>query len=182
MGNSAAQRVRLLLISGSTRPGSSNTATLSALAEVAPQGVSTQLYGGLTELPAFVPGDAPAPPAVAALREELAAADAVLFCAPEYAGLLPGSLKNLLEWTVGTADLYEKPVAWITVAPPGRGDGAAASLRTVLGYVGARVIESACARITLPGNAVGADGRIEDEEVRARLGAVVTAVSEFLAD
>ncbi|WP_306796085.1 NAD(P)H-dependent oxidoreductase [Nocardia sp. XZ_19_369] len=27
----------------------------------------------------------------------------VLFCTPEYAGTLPGSLKNLLDWTVGRA-------------------------------------------------------------------------------
>lgn len=42
-----------------------------------------------------------------------AAADAVLFCTPEYAGALPGSFKNLLDWTVGGGETYGKPAAWI---------------------------------------------------------------------
>ena len=37
------------------------------------------------------------------MRAAIAAADAVVFCTPEYAGTLPGSFKNLLDWTVGGA-------------------------------------------------------------------------------
>ena len=107
--------------------------------QVAPAGVSAALYEGLSELPAFNPDDEldgdVVHPAVASMREAFAAADAVLLCTPEYAGTLPGSLKNLLDWTVGNGDLYEKPVAWLNVAPPGRGDGAQATLATVLRYV-----------------------------------------------
>ena len=56
----------------------------------------------------------------AALRAALAAADGVLFCTPEYAGALPGSFKNLLDWTVGGGEMYGQPVAWIYVAADGR--------------------------------------------------------------
>nr|WP_221333274.1 NAD(P)H-dependent oxidoreductase [Nocardia transvalensis] len=171
-----------MLISGSTRPGSTNTAVLRTLAAVAPDGVSAELYTGLTEIPAFVPGDTPSPPAVADLRERLEAADAVLICSPEYAGFMPGSLKNLLEWTVGTADLYEKPVAWINAAADGRGDGAVASLRTVLGYVGADIVESACHRITVLGDMVGPDGTIPDTAVREQLSEVAAAIAGHLTD
>ncbi len=171
---------RILLVSGSTRSGSTNTAALRTFEAVAPQDISTELYIGLADLPAFVPGDGPSPAAVAELRERLAAADAVLFCTPEYAGLLPGSLKNLLEWTVGTADLHEKPVAWINVAAEGRGDGAVASLRTVLGYVGAQIIEPACRRVTVLGAMVGPDGTVADTRVRATLGEVAAALETHL--
>ncbi len=170
--------VRILLVSGSTRPGSTNTAALRTFEAVAPQDVSTEMYTGLPDLPAFVPGDGPAPAAVAELRERLAAADTVLFCSPEYAGLMPGSLKNLLEWTVGTADLYEKPVAWINVAAEGRGDGAVASLRTVLGYVGAEIIEPACRRITVLSAMVGADGTVADPAVRTTLREVAATLHD----
>ncbi|RDI52035.1 NADPH-dependent FMN reductase [Nocardia mexicana] len=173
-------RVRILLVSGSTRPGSTNTAALATFADVVPEDISTEVYTGLADIPAFVPGDGPSPAAVADLRERLAAADAVLFCSPEYAGLMPGSLKNLLEWTVGTADLHEKPVAWINVAADGRGDGAVASLRTVLGYVGAEIIESACPRITVLGAMVGPDGLVADPEVRERLEGVAAAIAGHL--
>ena len=53
----------------------------------------------MATLPHFNP-DAdgePLPAAVANLRAQVAAADAVLFCTPEYAGALPGTFKNLLE-------------------------------------------------------------------------------------
>lgn len=171
--------VHILLISGSTRSGSTNTAALRTLADAAPDGVTTELFDGLLAIPAFVPGDQPSPPAVARLRERLAAADAVLFCTPEYAGLLPGSLKNLLEWTVGTADLHEKPVAWISVAAPPRGAGAVDSLRTVLGYVGADEIESACLRTTVSSSMVGADGMVADAAVRAALTESAAAVAAY---
>jgi NAD(P)H-dependent FMN reductase len=79
------------------------------------------LYEGLANLPAFNPDDdrEPLHPSVAELRQEIARADAVLFCTPEYAGALPGSFKNLLDWTVGGGEVYGKPAAWINVAARG---------------------------------------------------------------
>ena len=40
-------------------------------------------------------------------------ADGVVFATPEYAFGLPGSLKNALDWLVGSGELYEKPVVVI---------------------------------------------------------------------
>jgi chromate reductase, NAD(P)H dehydrogenase (quinone) len=128
-GETLSDSVRVLLISGSTRNGSANTAALVTAAALAPRRVTPVVYGGLAELPAFNPdhdGDL-LPAAAAALRGEIAAAAAVLFCTPEYAGTLPGSLKNLLDWTVGGGELNVKPAAWLNVANPGRGGGATVS-------------------------------------------------------
>ena len=138
-----------LLISGSTRSGSSNTLVLRTLDELDHPGVTTELYDGLTALPAFVPDSDPLPPAVSELLQRIEKADAVVFSTPEYAGGLPGTLKNLLDWTVGGGQMYRKPVAWLDVANPGRGEGARAQLSTVLGYVGARIVEPACIHVTL---------------------------------
>jgi NAD(P)H-dependent FMN reductase len=93
----------ILLVSGSTREGSSNAAALRTAAAVAPDGVRTELYQGLAGLPAFNPDHDvdPLPAPVGEPRARIDAAHAVLFCAPEYAGTLPGSFKNLLDWTVG---------------------------------------------------------------------------------
>ncbi|HWN34903.1 MAG TPA: NAD(P)H-dependent oxidoreductase [Pseudonocardia sp.] len=163
--------VTVLLVTGSTRAASSNSAALRTAVAVAPAGVRTDLHLGLDELPAFNPDldVEPLPPPVAELRARIAAADAVLFCAPEYAGALPGSFKNLLDWTVGGGEMYRKPVAWLTVAPEGRGEGAAAELAVVLGYLGTDVIRSACVRLTLAPGAVGADGAVADAAFRAGL-------------
>jgi len=132
-----------------------------------PDGVTADLYEGLARLPAFVPGDdEPAPPEVAELRRSVDAADVVLFCTPEYAGTLPGSLKNLLDWTVGGGELYGKPVAWVNVAAEGRGGGADATLATVLGYVGANVVTPSPIHLAVERDAVGPDGLIDEEPAR----------------
>jgi len=163
--------MRVLLVSGSTRSGSANTAALVTAAALAPDGVTTALYQGLARLPAFNPdhdGDL-LPDPVAGLRREIEGADAVLFCTPEYAGTLPGSLKNLLDWTVGGGELYGKPVAWLNVAAANRGLGAQQTLASVLGYVGAVVVEPACRHIPVDRSAIGPDGTVTDQRFAAGL-------------
>jgi chromate reductase len=137
---------RILLISGSTRAGSTNTALLRTLQAVAPVDVTATFFQRMTDLPHFNPdddladdaatGNRPLHPAVAALRAEVGTSRAVLFCTPEYAGALPGCFKNLLDWCVGGPEMYGKPVAWINVSPsPAGAEDAHASLAKVLGYL-----------------------------------------------
>jgi chromate reductase len=99
----------------------------------------------------------------------LLVSDAVVFCTPEYAGTLPGSMKNLLDWTVGGTEISAKPVAWVNVAAPGRGRGAIATLETVLGYVGADIVRAACAELPVGREMVDADGVLTDPVVLAGL-------------
>src|SRR5690349_2939895 len=97
-----ADEPRVLLVCGSVRRGSTNRALLATVEALAASlGVTTDLYEALGSLPHFDPDDdvEPLPPAVADLRARLATADALLVCTPEYAGDLPGSFKNLLDWT-----------------------------------------------------------------------------------
>lgn len=49
--------IRILLISGSTRTGSTNTAALRTAQAVAPDELTTVRYGQLSDLPAFNPDD-----------------------------------------------------------------------------------------------------------------------------
>jgi chromate reductase, NAD(P)H dehydrogenase (quinone) len=179
-----ALHASVLLVSGSTRGTSTNTAALRAMLALADERVTAILYQGMAELPAFNPDNDhdPLPPPVAALRKQIAAAAGVLFCTPEYAGALPGSFKNLLDWTVGGGEMDGKPVAWINVAAEGRGVNADASMVTVLGYLGAAVVASACRRVFVPRDAVGADGLIIDPHIHAQLADVLRAfVSEIAA-
>jgi NAD(P)H-dependent FMN reductase len=176
--------MHLLLISGSLRDGSTNTAALRTAAEVAGDRVTTTLYAGMGDLPHFNPDDdregTPVHPAVAELRAEIAAADALLLCTPEYAGALPGAFKNLLEWTVGDGGTYDKPVAWINASGPAAPTGASDahdSLQKVLGYVHADIVEEACARIPVTRDAVGPDGTLSDTGLREQIAETVGALA-----
>ena len=172
-------RVRVLLVSGSTRAGSTNTAALRAAHADADLHTATVLYDGLDDLPAFNPDHDrdPLPSPVTALRAQLAAADGVLFCTPEYAGTLPGSFKNLLDWLVGGTEINGTAVAWVNVAlDPDRGQGAHATLATVLGYVQARVIAEACLHVPVGRDQVGVDGLVADEAARAGIAAAVQSL------
>ncbi|GGT93857.1 NADPH-dependent FMN reductase [Actinomadura citrea] len=175
----------VLMLCGSLRKGSTNEAALRTARAVAPDGLDATLYAGMGDLPHFNPDDdrEPLHPAVADLRAAIGAADALLICTPEYAGALPGSFKNLLDWTIGGGEIYEKPVAWLNVASPaaptGGGD-AHASLRKVLGYAGTEIVEAACARIPVIRPDVGEDGLVRTAEPRARLREAVEALHAAL--
>jgi chromate reductase, NAD(P)H dehydrogenase (quinone) len=159
---------------------STNTALLRTAAEVAPEGVRCRLYDRLACLPAFNPDEDhhPLHPEVQRLRDDIHRADAIIFSTPEYAGALPGALKNLLDWTIGdeqAGSIYEKQVGWVNGSPRG-GEGAHRELRTVLGYAHARVVDGACVHIPVAPQMIGSDGLVQGDPARAALAAVLEAV------
>lgn len=170
-----SHRCRVLLVSGSLRNGSTNTALLRTARLIAPAQLGAFLYDGLRQLPHFDPDDdrAPLHPAVAELRASIRASDAIMFSTPEYAGALPGSFKNLLDWTIGDDagdSIHEKPVCWINASSlPTGAANAHDSLRIVLGYAHAKVVEDACSLIPVSRTMIGDDGFIGDEGVRSQI-------------
>jgi chromate reductase len=166
-------RFRLLLISGSLRYRSTSSASLLTACHLAPPDVEASVYSGLAGLPAFNPDDDgdPLPAPVAELRDAVHGADAIMFSTPEYAGALPGSFKNLLDWTIGddrSRSIYQKPVAWINVSPRGAG-GAHQELRTVLGYASAQIVEAACLDLPVTNAMIDEAGLIADPLARRRI-------------
>jgi NAD(P)H-dependent FMN reductase len=170
---------RILFVSGSLRRNSTNTALLLAACDEMPDGYAGVLYDAMRRLPHFDPDDDadPLDPAVVALRAAIGDARAVLFSTPEYAGALPGSFKNLLDWTIGGGEIYRKPVAWwnASTSPTGAA-GAHASLRVVLGYAGCDVVEDACAHIPVRRDVVTEAGVADDPGVRAAVRAALRAL------
>ena len=165
--------MRILAISGSLRAGSSNTEALRALALLGGASIEVVLWEGLTRLPHFNPDlDVdPAEAAVAEFRSEVARADAVVVCSPEYAHGIPGALKNALDWLVSGVEMSEKPVALVSASPWSR--HARASLEEVLYTMGARVVPAASVSLPLRGRHLDAAGIAADPEFRAPLLAVL---------
>ena len=164
--------MHILALSGSLRPGSTNTALLQAAAGVAPAGTTVALYPSLAHLPYFMPGgyDQPPAPAVADFRTQLQEADAVLICTPEYVFSMPGVLKNALEWLVASAELYHKPVAVFSASPsPSGGAEAHQSVVRMLTVMEADLVEAAA--LVVPGVSakVNKRGEVTDPSLQESL-------------
>ena len=142
--------MRILAISGSLRRISSNTTLLRAIGVLAPEGVEVTLYDSLADLPAFNPDlEGAEPSSVLAFRGQLKSADGVFISSPEYAHGVPGSLKNALDWIVGSGELVDKPVAILNASP--MATYAQASLRETITVMSARVITEASLTIPIQG-------------------------------
>ena len=154
----------VLGISGSLQSSSANTALLEVARKIAPGGVEVVLFDGLAGIPAFNPDTEPGPPSVDAFRELVQSATGLMISTPEYAFGLPGSLKNALDWLVGSGELHGKRVVVLSAAPSAeRGQHARADLERTLRAQGAEVLASTT--IAVPTSRRGAE--IDDPGIRA---------------
>jgi chromate reductase len=112
------RKIKILAVSGSLRPTSKNVLLVKEIQKWAPSNVVITIYEGLATLPAFDDSMEPSE-SVHSWCRQLTEADGVLICSPEYAFGVPGALKNAIDWTVGSSELVNKPLALITAASGG---------------------------------------------------------------
>jgi len=173
--------MRVLGLSGSLRRDSHNRALLRAAAAVLPPGAELVEWDRVAELPAYDEDldVAPAPAPVRALREAIAAADAVLIATPEYNASLPGALKNALDWASrphASNPLRGKPAAVIGASTGLFGAvWAQAEARKVLQTIGADVLERELP-VGQAHEAFDASGSLRDPDLAAALEEVVGAL------
>jgi NAD(P)H-dependent FMN reductase len=155
---------------------SSNSALIDAVARLAPEGVNVSIFDKLGEIPPFNPDlDSNDPPeAVARFRARLQDADGVLISSPEYAHGVPGTLKNALDWLVGSGELVGKPIALVNATS--RATHAWASLAETLTVMSGRVIADASLTIPLDGRRLDAHGIAADNELSRLVTAVIAAL------
>ncbi len=174
--------MRILGLSGSLRRGSHNERLLQAAAELLPPGAELEVWDGLRDVPPFCEDEDvdPAPAAVARLRADLAAADAVLIATPEYNSSIPGVLKNALDWASRPFPdnaLRRRPVAVVGASTSLFGGvWAQAELRKVLGTIGADVVDVELP-VALAHDAFDDEGRLADPELHAALERAVEALT-----
>ncbi|MCU1388810.1 MAG: NADPH-dependent reductase [Ilumatobacteraceae bacterium] len=155
---------------GSLQASSGNLTLLRAVAELVPAGVEYEIYDGMRTLPHFdldIEATGPTPPEVTVLRATIGAADALLIASPEYGHSLPGSLKNAIDWMIGSGELERKIVGvTASVVHPARGRRGLDALMRTLAAVSAQVV----------GGEPIAKGAGDTEALRTLVSAVVEAV------
>jgi chromate reductase len=175
--------MRIVGLSGSLRRGSFNTALLREAQARAPEGVALELRT-LHGVPPFdedlrVAG---VPEPVAALKQAIREADALLIATPEYNGGVPGVLKNGLDWI--SRPPSESPFAGKPVAVIGAGGmlgtlRAQDQLKYVLAVLGALVMQQPALRVERAPAKFDASGRLTDADSLARLDRVLAALRDW---
>jgi NAD(P)H-dependent FMN reductase len=153
--------MRVLTICGSWQTTSSNAAIVRRVAERSLAiGASVAAFDQLREVPPFDPVLVDEPgEAVSTLRQGVAAADAVVIAAPEYAGAVAGVVKNALDWLVGAGSMSDRTVG-IACAGTTGGWFARRDLAQTLAWHGALVV--AHLGIAAPRTKSDADGHFTD--------------------
>jgi chromate reductase len=158
---------------GSLSSTSINRTLSRALLRLAPEDLEfTELPIG--NLPLYSPDfDADYPPEARALKDAIAASDAVLFITPEYNRSIPGALKNAIDWASrpwGQNSFDHMPAAVIGASPGQIGTALAQqSLRAVLSFCNARQMTAPEAYLTLTPGLISEDGDVSDESTAAFL-------------
>lgn len=102
--------ISCIAVSGSLRRASSNTLLLESAASLAPGGVVIHVDRSIGELPHFNPDLDPLESSVVRTWiDSVREAHGFIVSTPEYAHGLPGSLKNGLDWLVGSDAFVNKP-------------------------------------------------------------------------
>jgi len=158
---------------GSISSGSINRQLAQALIALAPERLAFCEIP-IVDLPLYRRDyDDDYPAAGRALKDAIAAVDAVLFVTPEYNRSIPGALKNAIDWASrprGTNSFAHKPSAVIGASTGRLGTAfAQQSLRSVLSFCNSPQMNAPEAYITVAPGLIEDDGRVTVESTEAFL-------------
>ncbi len=139
---------KVIAIAGSLRQVSTNKTLLKAASLLAPEGMEITLYDGIGQLPHFNP-DLEYPDSVKEFQNQIKTADGLIISSPEYAHGVSGTLKNALDWLVGSSEMADKPVALLSAST--RSQIAQESLVEILKTMSAHVVSEASVGFDLLG-------------------------------
>ncbi|MEQ3692385.1 MAG: NADPH-dependent FMN reductase [Thalassolituus sp.] len=169
------KKITLLALSGSLRRCSYNTATLEALAELAPEHIHINI-GDIGSLPLFNPDrEDESIPEVSQLKAAVGESSGLIIASPEYAHGISGPMKNALDWLVSGEEFPYKPIMLINTSP--RATHAQAALTEVLTTMSGNVVEDAYVALPLLSSGYDKSGIINDLQC---VDALATALNRFV--
>jgi chromate reductase len=175
--------IRILGISGSLRKESFNTAGLRAALQLLPEGAAIDIFD-LAPIPMYNEDvrQQGYPEPVQRLRDQIAAADALLIVSPEYNYSIPGPLKNAIDWASRPPNqpFDGKPIA-IMGASPGM-IGTARSqyhLRQVFISLNGMLLNKPEVMISAAHTKFDAQGNLTDEATREYIKNLLSALVDW---
>jgi chromate reductase, NAD(P)H dehydrogenase (quinone) len=177
--------LRVVGIAGSLRRASYNKALLRAAQELAPERLRIETHE-IAEVPLFNEDveAAGVPPAVAALREAIAAADGLLIATPEYNHGTPGVMKNTIDWLSRPprrSVLSGKPTAVMGASPGTTGTARGQSqLRQAFVFTNTPAMLQPEVLVGRAHERFDAEGHLTDEKVRSYLVMFLERFAEWI--
>ncbi|MEQ8935981.1 MAG: NADPH-dependent FMN reductase [Amphiplicatus sp.] len=182
--------IRIVGLSGSLRKASFNRALLRAAVTLAPDGVRLD-PASIRDIPLY-DGDIEAelgiPAAVAALKDQVAAADGLMLFTPEYNNSIPGVFKNAIDWMSRPASdigrvFGGKPVAILGASPGGFGTILSQNAwLPVIRTLGANPWFAGRLMVSRAHTVFNENGDLADEKVREQLRKFTEGFAAFIRD
>ncbi|HEV2229946.1 MAG TPA: NADPH-dependent FMN reductase [Steroidobacteraceae bacterium] len=179
--------LKLLGISGSLRRASYNSSLLRAATRLMPPDATLEV-ASIRGIPLY-DADVEAqgiPPAVAQLKEAVAAAAGVLLVTPEYNNSIPGVFKNAIDWlSRPSSDIRRvftgRPFAVIGASPGGFGTTLSqAAWLPVLRTLGAQFWSGGRLQVSRAGSVFDEAGNLKDSGVEEQLKNFLAGYVAFL--
>jgi chromate reductase, NAD(P)H dehydrogenase (quinone) len=179
-----ASTLKIVGISGSLRRASFNSAALRAAQELAPPGMTIdifdisaiQLYNEDVKAQGF-------PSVVADLRARIKAADGVLLATPEYNYATSGAMKNVIDWVSRPPEqpFDGKPVALIGASAGALGTARAQyNVRQMFIFLNAHIMNRPEVFIGGAASKFDAEGKLTDQATRDFLAAMLAAFKTWI--
>ncbi|NUQ01232.1 MAG: NAD(P)H-dependent oxidoreductase [Armatimonadetes bacterium] len=175
--------VRILGIPGSLRRDSFNKAALRAAAELAPEGVTLEIFE-LDGIPLFNQDEEQNPaPRVVEFKQAIEAADAILFVTPEYNYSVPGVLKNAIDQAsrpYGESAWWGKPAAVMGATVGGFGTGRAQyHLRQICVFLNIHLLNQPEVMLSGAPNGFDEQGNLTDQKSREKIRGLLEALAAW---
>ena len=175
--------IKVLGICGSLRKGSFNRMALRVAQELAPQGMKIDV-ADISAFPLYNEDvrEQGFPPAVQRFRDQIAAADALLFVTPEYNYSRSGVLKNAIDWASRPPNqpFDGKPVAMMGASAGTLGTARAQyHLRQTCVFLNMHPLNKPEVMIPQAQNRFDAEGRLTDETTKGLIKQLMEALQAW---
>jgi chromate reductase len=179
------EKIRIAVLVGSLRKESINLKLARAVEKLAPAHFSFQ-HVRIGDLPLYTQEfDSDYPQVCQRLKQEVAAADALLFVTPEYNRSIPGVLKNALD--IGSRPWKEnsfagKPAAMLGASPGAPGTAMAQQhLRNILAYLDVALLAQPEVYLKYTDGLISDDGTVQKDDTRKFLQKFVDSYVAWIA-